>query len=110
MRKSRTIIKPRDADSIKKYNAAYTAKKDFVARHNAFLNLCLDQIAPKKKSKRKCRALDIGLGQGRNAVLLAQRGYDVTGIDRSEVGIRAAQRMAKARGIGEKQKGKGKLG
>ena len=87
------------ATSITKYNTAYSAKKDFIARPNAFLKLCLNQIAPprKKKSRKHRLALDIGLGQGRNAMLLAQRGYDVTGIDRSEVGIRAAQRKAKAR-------------
>src|SRR5262245_19205162 len=94
--------------SIKKYNAAYSAKKDFVARPNAFLKRCLDQIAlhrpRKKKSQRRPCALDIGLGQGRNAILLAQRGYDVTGIDRSDVGIRAAQRLAAARGVGENGK------
>src|SRR5438105_4089295 len=32
--------------SVLKYNAAYTAKKDFVARPNAFLAQCLHQIAP----------------------------------------------------------------
>jgi SAM-dependent methyltransferase len=44
-------------------------------------------------------ALDIGLGQGRNAVLLARSGFDTTGIDRCEVGVRAAQRLAAARGV-----------
>src|SRR5436190_9015488 len=90
------------ASSIKKYNAAYMPKKDFVAGPNAFLKQCLDRIAPqrkKKSSRRKRFALDIGLGQGRNAMLLVQRGYDTTGIDRSEVGILAAQRMAAARGF-----------
>jgi len=94
-----------------KYDAAYTAKKDYIARPNAFLEKCLRRIAgneasrhgsrrkhTRKPSRKRC-ALDIGLGQGRNAVLLAQRGYDTTGIDRSEVGILAAQRMAKTRGL-----------
>src|SRR5262245_41156291 len=105
--------RPAVAASIKKYNAAYIAKKDFIARPNAFLKQCLERIAgarPPKNSRRKPRgqrrvgrkrrALDIGLGQGRNAMPLAQRGYDTTGIDRSEVGILAAQRMAAARGVG----------
>jgi 2-polyprenyl-3-methyl-5-hydroxy-6-metoxy-1,4-benzoquinol methylase len=105
MSKSRTAA----ADSIKKYNAAYSVKKDFVARPNAFLKRCLDQfggtgasaVHRRAQAGRLCHqtALDIGLGQGRNALLLAQRGYDVTGIDRSEVGIRAAVRMAAARGF-----------
>jgi SAM-dependent methyltransferase len=96
--------RPNVAAGIKKYNDAYTAKKDFVARPNAFLRQCLQRIAPghagQKRGGRKRRALDIGLGQGRNAMLLAQRGYDTTGIDRSDVGILAAQRMSDARGLG----------
>src|SRR5438034_10842266 len=79
-----------------KYDAAYTAKKDFVAKPNAFLKQCLGRIAPNKGSRRKRRALDIGLGQGRNAVLLAQYGYDITGIDSCEVGVLAARRLAGA--------------
>jgi 2-polyprenyl-3-methyl-5-hydroxy-6-metoxy-1,4-benzoquinol methylase len=82
-----------------KYDVAYAAKKDFVARPNAFLDQCLRRIAPHQRSRRKRLALDIGLGQGRNALLLAQRGYDTTGIDRSEVGVLSARRMAAARGL-----------
>ncbi len=92
------------ASSIRKYNAAYTAKKDFVARPNAFLATCLQRIAARRGAGlvgpgRTRRALDIGLGQGRNALLLAQSGYATTGIDRSEVGVAAAQRMAAARDL-----------
>src|SRR5690349_11048777 len=85
---------------VSRYDAAYTAKKDFVARPNAFLARCLEHItSQQRKSRRKRLALDIGLGQGRNAMLLAQRGYATTGIDRSEVGVQAARRMAAARGL-----------
>ena len=88
------------ASPAAKYDAAYTARRDFVARPNAFLDTCLRRIALHQRSRRrKRRALDIGLGQGRNAVLLARRGYDTTGIDRSEVGVKAARRMAAARGV-----------
>jgi 2-polyprenyl-3-methyl-5-hydroxy-6-metoxy-1,4-benzoquinol methylase len=93
----------RAKSTASKYDAAYLAKKDFVARPNAFLVQCLDRITSRehrrKGARRKRRALDIGLGQGRNALLLARRGYDTTGIDRSEVGVRAARRMAAARGL-----------
>jgi 2-polyprenyl-3-methyl-5-hydroxy-6-metoxy-1,4-benzoquinol methylase len=86
--------------SVAKYDVAYAAKKkDFVNRPNAFLAQCLRRIAPPRGSRRMPKALDIGLGQGRNAVLLARSGYDTTGIDRSEVGVRAAQRVAAARGV-----------
>jgi SAM-dependent methyltransferase len=36
------------------------------------------------------RALDIGMGQGRNSVWLAEHGWDVTGLDVSGEGIRQA--------------------
>jgi SAM-dependent methyltransferase len=36
------------------------------------------------------RALDIGMGQGRNAVWLADQGWDVTGLDVSAEGVRQA--------------------
>lgn len=44
-------------------------------------------------------ALDIGAGEGRNALFLAARGLDVLAIDQSEVGMQKAQRLAKARGL-----------
>lgn len=36
---------------------------------------------------KKGNILDLGCGQGRNAIALARLGYDVTGIDNSKVGI-----------------------
>ena len=40
------------------------------------------------------RALDIGMGQGRNSIFLAQSGWDVTGFDPSAEGIRQAKATA----------------
>lgn len=37
------------------------------------------------------RALEIGMGQGRNAVWLAERGWDVTGIEISRAGVERAR-------------------
>lgn len=37
------------------------------------------------------RALDLGVGEGRNARYLAQRGWDVTGVDVSGEGVRQAR-------------------
>ncbi len=45
------------------------------------------------------RALDLACGEGRNAVWLADRGWDVTGLDFSEVAIRKARRLAGERGL-----------
>ena len=45
------------------------------------------------------RALDIGAGEGRNALFLASRGLDVLAVDQSEVGMRKAARLAGERGL-----------
>ena len=45
------------------------------------------------------RALDLACGEGRNAVWLAERGWDVTGVDFSKVGLDKARRLADARGV-----------
>lgn len=45
------------------------------------------------------RALDVGMGQGRNAVFLAIKGWDVTGFDVSDEGLRIAQRNAERAGV-----------
>jgi SAM-dependent methyltransferase len=42
-------------------------------------------------------ALDIAMGQGRNALYLASRGWKVTGVDFSDEGLRAAREAAVAR-------------
>ncbi len=39
-------------------------------------------------------ALDIGAGEGRNALFLASRGLNVLAVDQSEVGMQKAQRLA----------------
>lgn len=43
--------------------------------------------------------LSIGEGEGRNAVFMASLGLDVLGVDRSDVGLAKAQRLASARGV-----------
>ena len=45
------------------------------------------------------RALDVHMGQGRNAVFLASRGWDVTGFDFSAEGVRAARGAAEQAGV-----------
>jgi SAM-dependent methyltransferase len=44
-------------------------------------------------------ALDIGAGEGRNALFLASLGLSVLAVDQSEVGMRKAQRLARERGL-----------
>jgi 2-polyprenyl-3-methyl-5-hydroxy-6-metoxy-1,4-benzoquinol methylase len=45
------------------------------------------------------RALDLGCGQGRNAVWLAERGWRVTAVDYSEVAINRGRQLAAAKGV-----------
>ena len=44
-------------------------------------------------------ALDLGTGQGRNAIYLAGEGWDVTGVDISDVAVEQAKKNAAARGV-----------
>jgi SAM-dependent methyltransferase len=44
------------------------------------------------------RALDLACGAGRNAVWLAERGWRVTAVDFSDVGLSMARALAEARG------------
>src|SRR4051812_6310951 len=43
--------------------------------------------------------LELGCGEGRNAVFLAGRGYEVTAVDQSAAGLRKAERLAVDRGV-----------
>jgi SAM-dependent methyltransferase len=45
------------------------------------------------------RALDLGAGEGRNAIWLAGRGWRVTAVDYAEVGLDKGRRIASERGV-----------
>lgn len=45
------------------------------------------------------RALDLACGEGRNAIWLAERGWDVTGVDFSQVAIAKARASAERAGV-----------
>ena len=45
------------------------------------------------------RALDLACGEGRNAVWLAERGWEVTGVDFSDVALAKAAELAASRGV-----------
>jgi SAM-dependent methyltransferase len=45
------------------------------------------------------RALDLGTGEGRNAIWLAGRGWQVTAVDFSAVGLDKGRRLAEAHGL-----------
>jgi len=62
------------------------------ARPNRFLVAETEALAPG-------RALDLACGEGRNAVCLAEQGWQVTGIDFSEVALEKARHFAEDRGV-----------
>jgi len=47
----------------------------------------------------KGQALDLAMGEGRNGVYLATQGFQVTGVDISEVGFKKAQALATEKGV-----------
>ncbi|TXH44887.1 MAG: class I SAM-dependent methyltransferase [Actinobacteria bacterium] len=48
------------------------------------------------------RALDLGAGEGRNSIWLAQRGWRVEAVDFSAVGLDRARQLAAAAGVGDR--------
>lgn len=68
------------------------SKLKFNHAPNAFLVDVVKGLAPG-------RALDVGMGQGRNAIFLAQKGWDVTGFDPADRAVAAATVTASALGL-----------
>jgi SAM-dependent methyltransferase len=64
----------------------------WTADPNRFLVAEVESLAPG-------RALDLGCGEGRNAVWLAEQGWEVTAVDFSEVGIAKGREMSLHRGV-----------
>lgn len=64
----------------------------WTANPNRFLVAETETLAPG-------RAVDLGCGEGRNAIWLAERGWQVVGVDFSEVGLHKARELAAARGV-----------
>ncbi len=64
----------------------------FIQRPSAVVKNAIEGLPPGK-------ALDIGMGQGRNSVYLAAQGWDVTGFDPSREGIRIARSNADKAGV-----------
>jgi SAM-dependent methyltransferase len=47
----------------------------------------------------KGKALDVATGEGRNAVFLAQNGFEVDAVDISEKGLKKARKLAREKGV-----------
>ena len=89
-----TIVRTRrnelEADFWNRFFTA--ANPGFNTEPNAFLVT----VAEKRKPG---RALDIGMGEGRNALYLAKLGWDVTGFDPAEKAVALAGERAKKLGL-----------
>jgi hypothetical protein len=81
-----------DAWRVMFNNIYKTTKPGFATQPNALLVSTVEGRKPG-------RALDVGVGQGRNSVFLALKGWDVTGFDMSDEGIATARRNAEQAGV-----------
>jgi len=70
------------------------AEFEWTARPNQFVAAELADLPPG-------RALDLAAGGGRNSVWLAERGWRVTAVDFSRVGLDKGRTLAAARGVDE---------
>ena len=75
---------------VEQYNAIYSDEAE-QATFNHAPNAFLVEFA---KTLKPGRALDVGMGQGRNAIYLAQQGWQVTGFDLSDAGVKIAREQA----------------
>jgi SAM-dependent methyltransferase len=74
------------------YDKVYEGEPEFRTEPNRLL---VDAVAGRKPG----RALDVGMGQGRNALFLARQGWTVTGFDVSAAGLAKARAAASAQGL-----------
>ena len=88
-RRIRIIVAYDEADL---YNRIYAGAPEFNTKPNQFLVEAVEGVRPGK-------ALDVAMGQGRNALYLASKGWDVTGFDVAEVGLQKAKDQAAAAGL-----------
>ena len=78
---------------IDRWNRILTSPNPgFNVKPNAFLVEMVRGVTPGQ-------ALDVGMGQGRNAIYLAQQGWTVTGFDPADKAVAAARQAAKSSGV-----------
>jgi 2-polyprenyl-3-methyl-5-hydroxy-6-metoxy-1,4-benzoquinol methylase len=87
------IKKLGDRGEIERWNRILTSPKaPFSRSPNAFLVEMIQGVKPG-------RSLDVGMGQGRNTIYLAQQGWDSVGFDPADRAVAAAQQQATAAGV-----------
>lgn len=88
----RTMRERPDGWRIMFNNIYSSSTPGFVTQPNALL---ISTVEGRKPG----RALDIGMGQGRNSLFLALKGWDVTGFDISDEGLAVAHKNAERAGV-----------
>jgi SAM-dependent methyltransferase len=82
-----------DRAEIERWNRILTAPKPaFNTEPNAFLVTMTKGLKPG-------RSLDVGMGQGRNTIYLAQQGWDSVGFDPADRAVAAAKEQAQKLGV-----------
>jgi len=82
-----------DRAEIERWNRILTAPEPrFNTAPNAFLVTMIKGLKPG-------RSLDVGMGQGRNTIYLAQQGWESVGFDPADRAVAAAQEQAKKLGV-----------
>lgn len=82
------------------FATAYAEHYDLFYSHKDYPGECdfIEEVLTKYSNQRPSRILDVGCGTGGHALRLAERGYEILGIDLSEDMLRIAKAKAKAQG------------
>ena len=77
-------------DDVEWYLEFYCKEEDyFPKKYNS--NPVHSEVLEAMDTVKPCKALDLGCGQGRNALFLAQHGFDVTAVDQNELSLEILQ-------------------
>ena len=77
-------------DNVEWYLEFYCKAEDyFPKKYNS--NPVHSEVLEAMDTVKPCKALDLGCGQGRNALFLAQHGFDVTAVDQNELSLEILQ-------------------
>jgi 2-polyprenyl-3-methyl-5-hydroxy-6-metoxy-1,4-benzoquinol methylase len=91
----KTLQPQEDYSSPASWNTYYM-QSSTLSSFNGKVNKCLKKfIEEYNPPSHNFQVLDIAMGQGRNSIWLAQKGYNVTGFDSSIEGIQVAKNQAK---------------
>ena len=77
-------------EDVEWYLEFYCKAEDyFPKKYNS--NPVHSEVLEAMDTVKPCKALDLGCGQGRNALFLAQHGFDVTAVDQNELSLEILQ-------------------